>query len=376
MLRNSFPIARIAGIEIGVHASWLIVFGLVTWSLAVGFFPGEIPGLSPLEAWVLGAVSALLLFGSVLVHELAHSFVARAQGLEARSITLFIFGGVSNVGGQARRPLTEFAVAIVGPLTSFAIGALCWVVSAVVAGEPRLATVARYLALINLLLGAFNLVPGFPLDGGRVLRAIAWNVTGSMRRGTEIAVAAGHVVGYGIMILGFLELFAGEPLSGLWLAAIGWFLSSAATASLDQVRFEGLLRDVRVGAVMSADTTTVSPETTIVALIEHYLLPGNRRAMPVARDGQVVGMITLGDIQRVPAERREQTQVGEVMGGAGGLVAVRPNDRVIEAFEALGAGDFEQLPVLDDGRLVGVISRADIFRQLQLREALGVDREA
>jgi len=375
MLRNSFTIARIGGIEIGVHASWLIVFGLVAWSLAVGYFPAEIRGLGQLEAWVLGAVSALLLFGSVLVHELAHSFVARAQGLEARSITLFIFGGVSNVGGQARRPLTEFTVAIVGPLTSFVIAALCWVIALALADLPVPATVARYLAFINLFLGAFNLVPGFPLDGGRVLRAIAWNVTGSMRRGTEIAVAGGHLVGYGIMLLGFLELFAGEALSGLWLVAIGWFLSSAATASLDQVRFEGLLRDVRVGAVMSADTTTVSPATTIEALIEDYLLPGNRRALPVADDGRVVGMITLGDIQRVPPERREQVRVGEVMGGAGGLVSVRPTDRVIEAFEALGAGDFEQLPVLDDGRLVGVISRADIFRQLQLREALGVDRE-
>lgn len=376
MLRNSVRIARIAGIEIGVHASWLVVFGLVTWSLAVGYFPTEVLGIGDAEAWLLGGLASLLLFGSVLVHELAHSLVARAHGLDARSITLFIFGGVSNVGGQARRPLTEFVIAIVGPLTSFLVAAGAYVIGLLVTGEPRAAAVMRYLALVNLLLGVFNLVPGFPLDGGRVLRAIAWNVTGSMRRGTEIAVGAGQVVGYGLMFVGLVGLFVGEALGGLWFAAIGWFLSSAAASSLDQVRVEELLRDVRVTAVMRPDTATVAPDETVATLIERFLLPGGRRALPVEEEGRLVGMVTIGDVARVSPERRAGTRVRDVMGGRERLVTVAPTDRVLDAIEALAGGDFEQLPVLENGRLVGVVSRSDVLRQMQLRQALGLGREA
>jgi Zn-dependent protease/CBS domain-containing protein len=372
MLTNSIRLFRVGGIDVGIHYSWLVIFALVTWSLAVGVFPQLVPGLADAEAWVLGVIAALLLFVSVLIHELAHSFVARARGLDARSITLFIFGGVSNLGGEAKVPATEFLVAVVGPITSFVIAGVSFVV-AVAVPEVRIAAVASYLAFINLLLGAFNLIPGFPLDGGRVLRAIVWNATGSLRRATDIAANVGKLVAYGFLVLGFVRIFTAEDLiGGVWTAAIGWFLHNAASSSQMQVVLESRLANVRVGSVVRADQTAVLPDLPVSRLIEEFLLPGNRRAVPVVTDGRVVGMVTISDVLQVPVEARAWTTVGQVMGGRDGLVTVTPTDTLRRAFELLGEHDFEQLPVMAEGRLVGVLTRADVMRQLQLREALDV----
>ncbi len=371
---GSIRLFRVFGIDVAIHPSWLLIFGLVSWSLATSYFPLALEELSAAEAWTLGIAAALLLFGSVLIHELAHSIVAIRRGLEARSITLFIFGGVSSLAGEAPRPSTEFVVAIVGPLTSFAIAALSFVVASVLALDPRLDAVAEYLAIVNSLLGAFNLIPGFPLDGGRVLRAIAWNVTGSIRRGTEIAVAAGRFVAYGFMVWGFARVFAGDFLGGIWIMAIGWFLESAASTSLSQVKVEPLLAGARVGEFVAPDTSAVGPDTTVAELIDDHLLPRNRRAMPVVDDGRLVGMVTIGDIRHVPPEQRAATRVGTVMGGREGVVTVRPQDSLKTALAALGHGDYEQVPVVDDGRVVGVLTRADLLRQVQLREVLDLER--
>jgi Zn-dependent protease/CBS domain-containing protein len=372
MLQNSVRLFTIRGIEVGVHYSWLIIFGLVTWSLGGFVFRQLLPGLQDLEYWVLGAIAALLLFVSVLIHELAHSFMALARGLDARSITLFIFGGVSNLGGEAKQPSTEFLVAIVGPLTSFALAALSALVAFVV-DEPRAALVASYLTGINLLLGIFNLIPGFPLDGGRVLRAIVWTATGSLRRATEFAATVGKLVAYVMFGVGiYWFLVDNNVIGGLWMSAIAWFLHNAADASVQQMVFETRMRRVRVGDIARRDDTTVPPEITVAELVEDYLLPRNRRAVPVAVDGRLVGMVSVSDVQRVPPPERSRATVGQVMGGRDGLVTVQANAPVRDAIESLAEHEFEQLPVLDGDRLLGVVSRADVIRQLQLREALDV----
>ena len=373
MLRGSFRLFRLAGIDVRVHVSWFVVFGLVTWSLADQYYPGVLPGLPAEEAWPLGAISAILLFASVLVHELAHSLVARARGLEAHSITLFIFGGVSTLTTDAPRPSTEFVVAIVGPLTSFALAAAGLLVSASV-DEPRLEALFFYLAFVNGLLGAFNLIPGFPLDGGRLLRAIVWNLTGDTRRALEVAVTIGQLVGYGLMLGGFVLALAVDLLGGLWIAAIGWFLQGAAAANLQQVRIEDSLGGVRVRDILSADTTMIPAESSIAELIEEYLLPGNRRALPVTSEGRLVGMVSVSDIRSVAAADRASTTVGSVMGGRDGVVTVRPETPLSEALKAMLGGDFEQVPVVDGDRLIGMLTRADVVRQLQLREVLRLGR--
>ncbi len=371
MVGQTFRIGRIFGIEVGIHATWLLIFGLVTWSLAVGYFPSILPDLDRSEAFVLGVVAATLLFVSVLVHELAHSLVARAHGLDARSITLFLFGGVSNLGGESKEPGTEFVVAVVGPLTSLVIAGIAFGVAIVVGVDSRAGVVAGYLATINLLLGLFNLLPGFPLDGGRVLRAIVWNATGSLRRATEVAVRVGQLVSYGFLAWGFWRVLDGEFLSGIWIAAIGWFLHGAASASLQQVVIDQRLRGVRVRDVVRPDPTCVLPGESVARLVDEIMLPGYRRAVPVV-DGRVVGIVTVADVRAVPPERRASTTVAEIMGGQGGVRTIGLDDSLLAALEALGAGDFEQLPVVDEGRLVGLLTRGDIVRAIQVREELGI----
>lgn len=372
MLRSSFRLFTIGGIEVGVHASWLIIFAFLTFSLATGYFPATVPELDTTTTWIMGAVSALALFASVLLHELAHSFMARARGLEAKSITLFIFGGVSNLGSEAKQPSVEFLIAVVGPLTSFAIGGLAFLATTAVTATP-LEALLNYLAIVNLLVGGFNLLPAFPLDGGRVLRSIAWRISGSLRTGTDIAAGAGQVVGGLLILFGIIQIVNGLILNGLWIAAIGWFLQNAASAGQQQVVLEQRLDRARVGDVVRRDTTTVAPDTTVSDLIERHLLPGNRRAMPVARDGRLLGMVTIGDLSDVPSEERGRTQVERVMGGRDDLVTVSPRDTLSDAFAALGERDLEQVPVVENGQLVGVLTRADVMRQLQLREELDID---
>ncbi|HYN69065.1 MAG TPA: site-2 protease family protein [Candidatus Eisenbacteria bacterium] len=366
---GSLRLFRISGIEVRVHVSWLVIFALITWSLGDQYYPQLVPGISTEGALLLGAISAILLFVSVLIHELAHSLVARSRGVGAHSITLFIFGGVSTLSTDAPKASTEFVIAIVGPLTSFVLAGLAYVVAAAVT-EVRTAAVFSYVALINILLGAFNLIPGFPLDGGRVLRAIVWRATNSRRRGLEVAVALGQIVGYGFIIWGVLRVFSADVLGGIWIAAIGWFLQSAGASNLQSVRLEEGLRGVKVRDVLRPDTTAVTPDTTVADLIEDYLLPGNRRAVPAVSDGRLVGIVSLSDLRSVASSERATTPVSSVMGGRDGLITVRPDDPLTRALTAMLGGDYEQLPVVEQDRLVGMLTRADIVRQLELREAL------
>jgi Zn-dependent protease len=374
MLSNSIRLFTIRGIEVGVHYSWLIIFGLMTWSLSTYVFPHDplLPRhLSSVEYWILGAITALLLFVSVLIHELAHSFVALARGLQARSITLFIFGGVSSLGGDAKEASTEFLVAIVGPLTSFGLAGIAYVVALLV-DVPQVDLVASYLVYINVVLGLFNLVPGFPLDGGRVLRSVLWGMTDNVRKATEWAGNVGKLVAWGMFAFALFLVFDGQYISGIWMAAIAWFLHNAASNSVQQLVFETRLRRVRARDVVAPDETTVPPGLSVAELIEQYLLPTNRRALAVTDNGRLVGIVTLGDVLKVPAPERPKVAVAEVMGGREGMFTVTADARVQDAVELLAEHDLEQLPVMDGQRYVGMLTRADVMRQLQLREALDV----
>jgi Zn-dependent protease/predicted transcriptional regulator len=375
MVRNTLPLFRVRGVEVGVHVSWLIVFALITWSLAMGFVPQILPGVSSLEAWIIGAISAVLLFASVLLHELAHSFVAISRGLPVHSITLFLFGGVSNLTADSKDPRSEFAIAIVGPLTSFAIAGAAVLASSLPLDE-RVGVVITYLIVVNALLGVFNLIPGFPLDGGRVLRSIVWSVTGNVRRATEVAASVGQLVGLGLIGWGVVGVVGGDLLGGLWTAAIGLFLQNAAGSSVQQVALDARLRNVRVRDAFTVDTRTATPQVTISELIEHYILGDKRRAVLVSEEGRLVGIVTVGDIQQVPPDRRAHTIVREVMTGPEGLVTTSPETRLREAAEVLAQHDFDQLPVVENGRPVGAITRADILREFQIRETLDLVGDA
>lgn len=369
MIGNSFPLFKVGGVEVGIHPSWLIIFGLITWSLAVGFLPSQLPGLSATEAWLIGAITAILMFASVVLHELAHSFVAIRHGLPVHSITLFLFGGVSNLTAESKDPRTEFLIAIVGPLTSFVIAAVAWVVASLPL-DDRVVVAFAYLAVINVLLGGFNLIPGYPLDGGRVFRSIVWRATGSMRRATEIAGGLGRFVGYGFMAWGIFLFFNGNLLGGLWTGAIGWFLENAAGNSVSQLMFDQRLAGLRVRDAFTPDASAAPPGLSVADLIESWFLHDRRRAVLVADNGRLVGIVTLGDVQEVPAEARARTPIAQVMTGPDGLVTTTPDASLRDAAETLSGHEFDQLPVVEEGRALGLITRADVIREFRIREAL------
>jgi Zn-dependent protease len=268
---GSIRIGKIAGIDIQVNVSWLVILVLLTFSLAVSWFPATVPRQSTVIYWALGFIAALLLFVSVLLHELAHSLVARAHDLPVKSITLFIFGGVSDLEQEPQSPGVEFQIAIVGPLTSLVIGAVTFVTGALIGSNaPLVAAVLGYLGVTNLLLGVFNLIPGFPLDGGRVLRAIIWAVTGSLRRATRAATLVGQVIAYLFILAGVFLFFSGDFINGLWFGFIGWFLLQAAQAANSQVMLESVFKGVTVGQLMSLAPLTAPDNISVQQLVDGY----------------------------------------------------------------------------------------------------------
>ena len=377
---GSFRIGRIAGIDIEVNVSWLVILVLLTFSLAVSWFPATVPRQSTLIYWVLGFIAALLLFVSVLLHELAHSLVARARGVPVKRITLFIFGGVSDLEQEPQSPGVEFQIAIVGPLTSLAIGAVTLVAGNLIGpNAPLVAAVLRYLGVTNLLLGVFNLIPGFPLDGGRVLRAIIWRVTGSLRRATRAATLVGQVIAYLFIVAGVFLFFNGDFINGLWFGFIGWFLLQAAQAANSQVMLESVFKGVTVGQLMSPPPLTAPANISLQQLVDGYLLPHGARTIPVVRsdEGQLAGLVTLADIRRVPREQWPQTLVGQAMVPLERLHTVRPQQNLNDVLPLMTGRDVNQLLVVDDvGQLVGILSRDAILRYVEIRRGLGLDQPA
>ena len=313
-MKGSLRIARIAGIDIGIHYTWIIIFVLITWSLAVGYFPVEYPGWEGLIYWATAVVAALLLFVSVLVHELAHSLVARSRGVPVKSITLFLLGGVSNLESEPEKPGVEFAIAIVGPLTSIALAGLFWALdlSGLAAAGPVKATIV-YMIEINILLAAFNILPGFPLDGGRVLRAILWGATNDLQKATNIAAAIGQVFGWMMIAVGVFWALTDNIMGGVWLVFIGWFLNSAAEASKREVELRAIWLNVRVASVMNDRPETIEGNSNVETLVNDIYVRKGIGSAPVVEDGRLLGIVTLADIKKLAPGAWRTTQVSSVM---------------------------------------------------------------
>jgi Zn-dependent protease len=366
---GGFPIGRLAGIDILVHWSWVVIFGLLTWSLAEGLFLHDYPNWTRAEAWFAGAITSLVLFGSILLHELSHSLVARRQGMSVRSITLFIFGGVSSIGEEPRRPGQEFVMAAVGPLTSFALAGLFGIGAAFLRGGVGTAT--QYLAFINVLLGAFNLLPGFPLDGGRVLRSIAWARSGNILSATRLASLGGKGTAILLMAGGAVAFLLGSLIAGVWFVVIGWFLLSQADISYKQMLARNTLEGVRVQAALSRDFHPVRPELSLTAVLSDYVLTYHQRCYPVMSDGRLVGVVCLPDLKRFPREEWHERMVSEAMTPAERLVSVGPSDDLTRAAQLMAETDLNQLPVMEDGRFMGFVTRSDILQLIRLGGDLG-----
>ncbi len=372
-MKSSIRLIRIAGIDIGLHYSWIFIFVLLTVALAMGFFPQAYPDWVPATYWVTGVLAALLLFTSVLVHELAHSLVAKARGIPVTGITLFLLGGVSNLEDEPEEPRIEFSMAIVGPIASFVLAGVFWgLLQLVEDTQSPLAATLAYLALINGVLAVFNLLPGYPLDGGRVLRSLLWSRTGSLIRATNIAATVGQLMGWAFIAFGLLQLLFGN-LGGLWIALIGWFLSTSADASRQQLTMREQLKGVRVTEAIRTRPESIGPDTSVADLVTNVFRREQRRAVSVCSANQVLGIVTATDVKELPQERWAETPVKAIMTREP-LYSVTSRDDLNTAMTLIAKHDINQVLVVDDNRCTGIVNRADVLNYLQLSQELGLKR--
>jgi Zn-dependent protease/CBS domain-containing protein len=363
-MNATMTLFSIRGIPVRIHASWLAVYGLIAWSLAVGYFPQVLPELRPLTHWLGGLIAALLLFVSVFLHELSHSLVALRLDIRVSSITLHIFGGVSELTREPDRPRDEFAIAIVGPLTSLAIAAAVALLAVVLSPTPVVRAVMHYLVLVNAMVGLFNLVPGFPLDGGRILRSALWKARGDLAWATRIASTTGSAFGVGLMALGAWRALSGEFLGGLWFVLIGLFLRQASTASYQQLLARRGLDGRSVGDVMTREVVTVPPDLTIEKLVDDFFWHHHVSSFPVVDRQRLVGLVSIRDLGRVPRARWAASSIGEVMRPVVDSLVASPHDSLWQALEKVSRNGIGRVAVVDSDRLAGYLSVKDIMHVL------------
>jgi Zn-dependent protease/CBS domain-containing protein len=387
-LPGGLRLGRVLGVPILVDWSLLIIFVLIAANLGLGLFPTWHPEWGPALTWGVAIAAAVLFFVSVLAHELSHAVVARARGIPISSITLFLFGGLAQMEEEPKSPKDEFLIAAVGPVVSIAIGVLATLGAYALAGDALarldleatgdatpvmhavgpLATLLLWLGPINVVLGLFNLVPGFPLDGGRVARSIAWWITGDLVKATRWAAGAGRVFAWALMGLGVVQLLTGLAVQGVWLLLIGWFLNNAARMSYAQVLMRRALDDVPVTRLMFTRVGTMAPEVSVEGFVRDFLLATDQACWPVvADDGRLLGLVTMDDVRRIPQERWPVTGVTQIMTPTERLATVPPTADAEEALRILSRRDVEQLPVLDDGRVLGFVRRRDLMRWMALQ---------
>ena len=371
-MRSSVHVGRIAGIEVELHYSWVAILVLVTWSLASGFLPQRYPDWAGRTYWATAVVASLLMFSSLLAHELAHSLVAKARGFAVAGITLFVLGAVSNLKTEPDRARDEFVISAVGPLTSLLLAAVFGVAAlGFLGGTTPAAAVVWYLMLVNVVLAAFNLLPAYPLDGGRVLRSTIWAITGNLSRATRVATLGGQAFGVLLMALAVAYLMLSNLVGGLMIGVLGWFLHSSATATRRQAAVDEQLEGVTVREVMDVDPVAIDPAASIFEGVYDYLLRRGVRSVPVCDGDRLFGIISLEDIRGVPRERWPSVRISDAMTPLP-LWQVGPDDTLSSALALLGEHSVHQAPVLEDGRLVGLLSRAHITEYLHSRRELGI----
>ncbi|HUQ41379.1 MAG TPA: site-2 protease family protein [Candidatus Limnocylindrales bacterium] len=375
---GSFRIARILGIDVRVHFSWLLIFSLVTFSLADQVFPFNYPQWSEQKTWIVAAIAALLFFVSVVLHEFAHSIVARSFKMSVSSITLFLLGGVASLTKEPPSAKAEFFMAIAGPATSLAIGGLSLGVNELVSANiqtlPSLQPVeaiAGYLGWVNILVAVFNMIPGVPLDGGRVLRSMIWGVRRDRTLATKIAARGGQVVAALFALVTAYRVAILSDASGLWMGLIAYFLYGAATQTLQQERVIHAVGAARVAELMTTDFVAVPRGTMIGVLVRDYLLPHNLRALPVVDDGRFVGLVTIGDLRKIEQDQWPVTPVDAVMERADDVPTVEPGEPLAIALDRFGS-ELPLLPVVERGVLRALLHRDSLLGYVRMREMLGV----
>ena len=374
---NGIRLGSILGFEVRIDYSWFVIFFLILWSLSAGVFPDALPDQPGSLYLAMGTAATLLFFASLLAHELSHSLVARTKGIPVEGITLFIFGGVAHTRMEAEEPVDELLIAGIGPVVSFALGALFLGVAALATATgwpPATARVAEWLGVINVVLAVFNLLPGFPLDGGRLFRALAWKSTGDLTKATRWATNAGKGVGYLLMGLGILQAFAGAVMGGLWLVFIGWFLRGAADMSFQQHLLGEVLEGVRAGDLMTREPESVPPEMTVQELVDDHFLKRRYQSFPVVDRGALAGLVTLDQVKSLDRGAWPGTPVSEIMIPRSSAVVVDPAASMSQVLEEMRDAGARRVLVARDGDLVGLVSGSDVLGWAQRARELGGSR--
>jgi Zn-dependent protease/CBS domain-containing protein len=370
MFARRIHLFKLFGFKVNLDISWFFLLILVTWSLASGFFPGSYEGLSTLTYWLMGIVSAIGLFFSIVLHETLHSVVARRFGLPMTGITLFLFGGVAEMGDEPPSPKAEFYMAIAGPILSIGLGGFFFGTSVLMKQSglpPSLWGVPRYLGFINGLLAAFNLVPAFPLDGGRVLRSALWKMRNDLKTATRIASMIGRVFGFILIAFGVFSFIMGSLMSGLWWFIIGLFLNTAARTAYQQLKVRTVLEGQKVSRFMKTDPVTVPAHITVSEMVEEYMYRYHYKLFPVVEDGKLVGCVTTKQTKEIPREEWGSRTVEEIAEGCTNENSVSPDREAVKVLSAMRRNGISRLMVVDNGELLGVITLKDLLEFIAMK---------
>jgi Zn-dependent protease len=370
MKKQTIPLGKILNIPIGLDYSWFLIFALITWTLATSYFPAEFKNWPLMEYWLVGGITAIMLFVSVLLHELGHSVIALHYKISVERITLFIFGGIAQIGSEPPNAASEFWIAIAGPIVSFLLAGLFFGLELVIKSIAPVFALAKYLAYINGTLALFNLIPGFPLDGGRIFRALVWGISRSYHRATAIAAGLGQVIAFLFILVGVWMLFSGNPIGGIWIAFIGWFLVSAANAEVQQLNLHEILSNHTVSQAMSRNYAIISADTTLQELLDQHILGTGRRFFVVKRGAFVVGLLPPSNLRNIPPEDWSNRTAEQVMIPIQQIHSIQPDEDLWEAVKEMEKDNVGQLPVMSNSEVMGILTRETVNQYLRsLRQA-------
>jgi Zn-dependent protease len=371
MKDKHISLGKILGISINLDYSWFLILALLTWMLAQSYFPQEFKNWTQFSYWFVGLITSLLFFLSIVLHELGHSIIAKKYKIKVRRITLFVFGGVAEIAKELPKSSAEFWIAIAGPITSFLLAAIFYGLEKISVGNQYLIAPFRYLAYINFILALFNLIPGFPLDGGRIFRAIVWAITKNLKKATTIAANVGRFFGFFFIMIGVFQIFQNNVVDGLWIAFIGWFLESAAISQIRRQSLDELLFGHQVHEAMSNDFGIVYPDSTIQEIIDNHFIGANRRSLFVKDENTIVGFLTPKQVNSVTISDRKNMTVKEVMIPVQNVIKVTSNSPLLDALKNIDENDMVEMPVIEDGNYIGILNRDGIIKFMLELHKLG-----
>lgn len=362
MKDKHISLGKILGIPINLDYSWFLILALLTWMLAQSYFPQEFKNWAEITYWLVGGITSIIFFLSILLHELGHSILAKKYKIKVKRITLFVFGGVAEISKEPPKSSAEFWIAIAGPITSFILAGIFYGLEKISAENDYLQAPFRYLAYINFILALFNLIPGFPLDGGRIFRAIVWAITKNFKKATTIAANVGRFFGFSFILLGVFQIFQNNVVDGIWIAFIGWFLESAAISQIRRQALDELLFGHLVYEAMSHDYGIVYPDSTIQEIIDNHFIGANRRSLLVKDENTIVGFLTPKQINSSPISDRQNMTVQEVMIPVQNVTKINSNSLLLDALKIMDENDMVELPVIEDGNYIGILNRDGIIK--------------